>query len=268
MPEKYIPEEYWNNRIKAFGEFGDGYIDPEYQYHEDYIRMKKVFDILGDVRGLKVLDAGCGTGRWSIEFAKRGAIVVGVDISKEAIKLAKKRALKSNVKNVVFLNKSLESLDYDNEFDIVISVTVLQHITNDDCLKIAIKNIVKASRDKIVVVESTINWEDFLMNTRPVRFIKNILKKRIIKRQVDFPDNLRNYEFIKLRTKKEWISLFEQNGCKLINQKEVCFFSRYWFPLIKSSRMKNLLKYLDINFAHLKPFCYFSKPTIFYFKKL
>ena len=42
----------------------------------------------GDVRGLKVLDAGCGTGYLSVKLAERGALVTGVDFSERMIALA------------------------------------------------------------------------------------------------------------------------------------------------------------------------------------
>jgi len=44
-----------------------------------------------DLRGARVLDAGCGTGALSIEAAKRGAKVIGIDLSPTLITLAKER---------------------------------------------------------------------------------------------------------------------------------------------------------------------------------
>jgi len=44
-----------------------------------------------DLHGMRILDAGCGTGTMSVELARRGADVVGVDISPELISIAKQR---------------------------------------------------------------------------------------------------------------------------------------------------------------------------------
>lgn len=45
-----------------------------------------------DMRGLRLLDAGCGTGALAIEAARRGAEVVAVDLSPTLVGLARERA--------------------------------------------------------------------------------------------------------------------------------------------------------------------------------
>jgi magnesium-protoporphyrin O-methyltransferase len=45
-----------------------------------------------DLRGARVLDAGCGTGAMAVELARRGAEVVAVDISPQLIAIARERA--------------------------------------------------------------------------------------------------------------------------------------------------------------------------------
>ncbi|MFK7755033.1 MAG: magnesium protoporphyrin IX methyltransferase [Sedimentitalea sp.] len=44
-----------------------------------------------DLRGARILDAGCGTGALAVELAKRGATVTAVDISPSLIEIAKSR---------------------------------------------------------------------------------------------------------------------------------------------------------------------------------
>ena len=44
-----------------------------------------------DLRGMRVLDAGCGTGAMSAELARRGAEVVAVDISPQLVSIAEDR---------------------------------------------------------------------------------------------------------------------------------------------------------------------------------
>jgi SAM-dependent methyltransferase len=90
--------------------------------------MKKAFaaleDEMGSLRGRSVLDLGCGRGRWSREYASRGALVTGVDISPDAIQLVAHEQPQHR-----FLCGDLASLEFAGEsFDMVNSVTVLQHM--------------------------------------------------------------------------------------------------------------------------------------------
>src|SRR5689334_16582643 len=44
-----------------------------------------------DLTGKRLLDAGCGTGAFAIEAARRGADVVAVDLSRQLVELARRR---------------------------------------------------------------------------------------------------------------------------------------------------------------------------------
>ncbi|MBI2146845.1 class I SAM-dependent methyltransferase [Candidatus Woesearchaeota archaeon] len=78
-----------------------------------------------------LLDAGCGGGLYSLEFARRGFQVTGVDIDEENIKnaaaLAEKMALPAT-----FVKASLYALPFkDGTFDQVLCTEVLEHLTED-----------------------------------------------------------------------------------------------------------------------------------------
>src|SRR6476469_5268689 len=53
------------------------------------LQRRLIFDLLGNVRGLRVLDLGCGDGSLAIELHKRGAIVTGIDKSSVMIEAAR-----------------------------------------------------------------------------------------------------------------------------------------------------------------------------------
>tara|TARA_R110002020_G_scaffold428155_3_gene637674 strand:- start:62431 stop:63093 length:663 start_codon:yes stop_codon:yes gene_type:complete len=57
----------------------------------DRMRDVLVDQLPADLRGARVLDAGCGTGALAVLLAQRGADVVGVDISPRLIDIAQKR---------------------------------------------------------------------------------------------------------------------------------------------------------------------------------
>ena len=73
----------------------------------------------------KLLEIGCGNGRDSIYFAKQGFNVTAIDITPEAILLAKKIADRKN-SNVKFRVANTEKLPFeDSSFDAVFSISVL-----------------------------------------------------------------------------------------------------------------------------------------------
>lgn len=65
-----------------------------------------------------ILDIGCGTGRHSIELAKRGYSVVGIDLSPSMIKKAKSK-LSDNL-DVEFKIENALDLKYQNKFDLTL----------------------------------------------------------------------------------------------------------------------------------------------------
>jgi cyclopropane fatty-acyl-phospholipid synthase-like methyltransferase len=56
--------------------------------------IEEIYDLLKlshPTKGEIVLDAGCGSGAWGLSLAKKGYVVVGVDISKMQIKQAQEK---------------------------------------------------------------------------------------------------------------------------------------------------------------------------------
>lgn len=74
---------------------------------------------IGYNKELKILDIGCGTGRHSIELAKRGYHVTGIDLSDSMLKRAQENAKKQHVQ-VRFEKHDARRLPFRSEFDVVI----------------------------------------------------------------------------------------------------------------------------------------------------
>ncbi len=72
-------------------------------------------------KAARILDIGCGTGRHSIELAKRGYSVTGIDQSESLLKRAKEKAAEQKVK-VNFQRHDARKLTFQNEFDMVIMI--------------------------------------------------------------------------------------------------------------------------------------------------
>lgn len=71
--------------------------------------------------GDRVLDVGCGPGRHSVELARRGLAVVGIDLSPTFISLARGRASSAGVGLSLFEMDALD-LPFEDEFDAAISI--------------------------------------------------------------------------------------------------------------------------------------------------
>ena len=87
----------------------------------------RVHEALGDVRGVDVLDLGCGTGRHTAWLAEAGARVTAVDFSAGMLEQARRKASTGEVR---FIAHDLhEPLPFgDASFDAVVSGLVLEHL--------------------------------------------------------------------------------------------------------------------------------------------
>ena len=73
------------------------------------------------VLGKRVLDLGCGDGRFALGVASLAASVEGLDPDEEAIGVAKKAARKAGARNVRFSVGAAQLLPHpDSAFDVVI----------------------------------------------------------------------------------------------------------------------------------------------------
>jgi ubiquinone/menaquinone biosynthesis C-methylase UbiE len=79
---------------------------------------------LGVLKGLKILDLGCGDGTTAIPAAKLGAVVLGVDIARNLVEAGNRRALEQGLTNCRFQEGDASNLQelQDHVFDLVVSL--------------------------------------------------------------------------------------------------------------------------------------------------
>jgi 2-polyprenyl-3-methyl-5-hydroxy-6-metoxy-1,4-benzoquinol methylase len=73
----------------------------------------------------RVLSVGCGDGEFELLLAARADSVLGVDISPEAIAMARSAQERAGVRNVEFRCLSVVDLDFSERFDTIVCVAFL-----------------------------------------------------------------------------------------------------------------------------------------------
>ena len=82
-------------------------------------------------KGLDVLNAGCGSGELSLQLAKAGHRVVGIDPAAEYVQVARENAAAAGAGDCSFAVSSIEEFVPDRTFDCVLATDVLEHIEDD-----------------------------------------------------------------------------------------------------------------------------------------
>ncbi|TAL57430.1 MAG: class I SAM-dependent methyltransferase [Nanoarchaeota archaeon] len=103
---------------------------------------KEIISKLQIKGNMRILDAGCGTGSLAIDMAKSGSKkVFAIDPDPKILEIAKRKAIKNNVK-VDFRNSYMQKLPFpDGYFDVVISSLVFHHIPGEKGKRNAIKEV-------------------------------------------------------------------------------------------------------------------------------
>jgi len=80
-----------------------------------------IVEVLGLAPGARVLDLCCGQGRHSVELAKRGFAIVGVDLSTSLLERARRAAQEAGVE-VEYVHSDMREIAFDSEFGAAINV--------------------------------------------------------------------------------------------------------------------------------------------------
>jgi SAM-dependent methyltransferase len=108
-----VAEEYHNTRSSGKG------------FYNEYLEMPSTLELLGKVKGKKVLDFGCGSGIYAKLLTKKGAIVKGFDISPKMLEIAKKEN-----PNLDLRLGSGNKIPFNEKFDIIVAPLVLNYLEN------------------------------------------------------------------------------------------------------------------------------------------
>lgn len=120
-------EKWWNEASPWFHEWAK--LSTKSADYGPFAPRENQLKLLGNVRGKKILEIGCGGAQCSVSFAKQGAICTGIDLSDEQLKYARNLVKKEKV-SVKLIKGDIQILKRfkSNSYDIVFSAFALQYI--------------------------------------------------------------------------------------------------------------------------------------------
>ena len=148
-----LAREWWdvNGKFKPLHMFNP--IRIEY-ITENIKRHFKINEDLPDyLKGLKILDVGCGGGLISEPMSRLGATVTGIDASEKNIQVAKMHS-KENGLNINYINTSPENLKDIEKYDVILNLEIVEHVDN---VELYIKSCKKLLKKNGLMFTATLN---------------------------------------------------------------------------------------------------------------
>jgi SAM-dependent methyltransferase len=114
-------------------------------------------------KGQKVLDIGCGNGYVLYQYARHGAEVSGVDLTRTAVELSRRRFALGGLSGE-FVEVDGNKLPFpDQHFDIVCSMGVLHHISDPRPMVEEIFRVLKPGGRLIVMLYYRYSWKNLIL---------------------------------------------------------------------------------------------------------
>ncbi|UCB60932.1 MAG: class I SAM-dependent methyltransferase [Candidatus Bathyarchaeota archaeon] len=152
MIEEPEIKKYYDARAQTY----DAIFDSTYFKIHDLITWKYVEPYIPMDPESLVLDAGGGTGRWSIRIAKKGCRVFLMDISKEMLAIAEGKVREEGLQDrIAIKNGDISKTDYSSEsFDMILCEHTLFLFKNPDLIIKELRRILKKRARLIVSVHN------------------------------------------------------------------------------------------------------------------
>jgi 2-polyprenyl-6-hydroxyphenyl methylase/3-demethylubiquinone-9 3-methyltransferase len=134
--------------LAKFSELAHRWWDPESEFaplHQINPLRLEWIQGLAPLAGQRALDVGCGGGILADAMARKGASVLGIDLSTKALKVAQLHALEAETPNVAYREVAAEALaaEAPGSFDVVTCMEMLEHVPDPASVVRACATLVK-----------------------------------------------------------------------------------------------------------------------------
>lgn len=162
MIDKNKNLEFWNkaalksnpdNRSLAGMLVGGNEFEAIYRRLEEQKHFQKICSIDKQTR---ILEVGCGGGRWGFWLEDKVLEYIGIDISPQMIQIAELERSQHDLKNIKFKCTNFNDFESNNKFDIVYFSSVLQYMDEEDVVKSIKKAKFLLKKNGIIISRDTI----------------------------------------------------------------------------------------------------------------
>jgi ubiquinone/menaquinone biosynthesis C-methylase UbiE len=149
-----------------------------------------------------LLDVGCGNGRDSLYFARKGLKVTAVDFSKNGLKLLKRIIDRDKIKNITPICRETTKLNFkDNSFDVIYAHLSLHYFYDKTTTKIFDKLYKMLKKNGLIFIKCKSTDDAFYGEGKKVE--ENIfIKKNQIRHFFDkdyMKEKLEKFKILKIR---------------------------------------------------------------------
>lgn len=198
-------QQYWEAKARGIGTRYDvlGAVmvtdNPYWAEYRDRMEKEHLFKIIELNKAMSVLDLGCGTGRYSVEFAEKCKDVLAIDYSPTFIEYARKAAGERGLDNIEFVCQSVAEYSYleNRYFDVIHLGGILMYLEDEPAADLVNRLKPHLRENGLIVKRDTTG-----------------LRKRI------YGGNENPYI---CRTEDEYITMFQRNGFALVYSNYVMF---------------------------------------------